>query len=205
MVKKLLFILFVFCFCFINVRAEEISLKKCIDGDTVDLVIDGDVKKVRFLAVDTPETKHPTKGVEPFGKEASKYTCDSLKNASSIKLEYEDDKFDKYDRLLAWVFVDDNLLQSKLIENGLAKVAYLYGDYKYTGELKKIEAKAKKDRVGLWGDYKEDYSVYLYLIGVIVIVIIICIIDKSYRKKMINKVKRKAKKELGTQVNNLFK
>ena len=180
------------------------SLKKCIDGDTVDLVIDGEIKKVRFLAVDTPETKHPTKGVEPFGKEASNFTCDSLKNASSIRLEYEDDKYDKYDRLLAWVFVDDNLLQSKLIEKGLAKVAYLYGDYKYTGELKKIEAKAKKDRVGLWGDYKEDYSVYLYLLGII-IVIIICIIDKSYRKKMINKVKRKAKKELDSQVNKLLK
>ena len=41
----------------------EVKLVKCIDGDTARLMIDGKEEKVRFLAIDTPETKHHTKGV----------------------------------------------------------------------------------------------------------------------------------------------
>lgn len=204
--RKLYIVLIIFlCFFFSSVKAEEISFSKCIDGDTVDLKIDGEIKKIRFLAVDTPETKHPTKGTQPYGKEASNFTCSTLKKASEIKLEYEDEKTDKYDRVLAWVFVDGELLQANLIKKGYAKVAYLYGDYKYTDELKKLESKAKKEKVGIWGDYKEDYSQYIYLGVIIIIIIIICIFDKSYRKKTINKVKNKAKKEVNKQINKLFK
>lgn len=205
-VKKIYVLLFlILSFSFTDVKAETVKFNKCVDGDTSVLSIDGKVKKVRFLAVDTPETKHPTKGEEPFGKEASNYTCSSLKKANEITLEYEKDKTDKYDRVLAWVFVDGDLLQGELIKKGYAKVAYLYGDYKYTDELKKLESSAKKEKVGIWGDYEEDYSEYLYLGCLIIMVLIYCILDKKYRKKTVNKVKRKTKKELEKQVNKLFK
>lgn len=202
--KKVL-IIFILCFFIFDVKAEEISFKKCIDGDTADFVIDGEVKKVRFLAIDTPETKHPTKGEEPFGKEASNFTCNELKNAKDISLEYEENKTDKYDRVLAWVFLDGNLLQENLIKKGYAKVAYLYGEYKYTSTLKKEENNAKKNRVGIWGDYKEDYTNYIYIGIIIIIVLIFCIFDKSYRKKTVNKVKKKTKNELNKQFNKLLK
>ncbi|UKI57522.1 MAG: thermonuclease family protein [Clostridium sp.] len=101
-------------------------------------MLDDKKTTVRFLAVDTPETKHPTKGEQPFGKEASKYTCDKVKNAKKLEIEYDkgSSKVDKYDRTLAWIFTDDLLLQKDLVSLGYAKVAYLYGDYKYTDELK---------------------------------------------------------------------
>ena len=201
MKKGLCFLILFLCFNIESIKAESISVNKCIDGDTVSLKIDGKVKKVRFLAVDTPETKHPTKGEEPFGKEASSYTCNALMEASEIKLEYEKDKTDKYDRVLAWVFADDNLLQDELVKNGLARVAYLYDDYKYTDLLKKSQLKAKMDKVGIWGNYKVDFSEYYKYIGIVVIVIILCIYDKSYRKKTIKSVKRKAK----NSVDKLFK
>ncbi len=134
-------------------ETEIVTLEKCVDGDTANFkTSSGTVYKTRFLAVDTPETVHPTKGVEPYGKEASDYTCETLTNAKEIKLEYDDnsDREDKYGRTLAWVWVDGVLLQQSLVEKGLAEVAYLYDDYQYTSLLQDAEAVAKANKVGRW-------------------------------------------------------
>ena len=71
-------------------------------------------------------------------------------------MEYDPNstKQDKYGRILAWVYVDDSLLQKELVKKGYAKVAYLYGDYKYTKSLQLLEKKAKSNKVGLWSDNK---------------------------------------------------
>lgn len=134
----------------------EVSFSKCVDGDTAKFVLNDEVITTRFLAIDTPETVHPKKEVEPFGKEASNYTCDKLTNAKKIVLEYDDgsDKVDKYNRHLVWVYYDDHFLQEELIKLGYAKVAYLYGDYQYTKDLQDEEVVAKSNKVGLWGDYE---------------------------------------------------
>ena len=146
-----------------NVSAQDkidVKFSKCIDGDTAEVKLNNRKIKIRFLAVDTPETKHPTKGEEPYGKEASDYTCKKLKTAKKIQIEYDDnsDKKDKYDRHLVWVFIDDNLIQADLVKNGLAKVAYLYDDYKYTPLLKDYEVTAKFNKVGIYS--KTDNSYY---------------------------------------------
>ena len=156
MKKKVVFFLIIFLFpgiVFASGR-EEVTLSKCVDGDTAKFIINNKEEIVRFLAVDTPETKHPTKGEEPYGKEASNYTCNRLKEGNKIELEYDDNstKTDKYNRYLAWIFVDDNLLQAELVKNGLAEVAYLYGDYKYTDLLKDYEQTAIATKVGMHSD-----------------------------------------------------
>ena len=156
MKKKVVFLLIIFLFpgvVFASGR-EEVTLSKCVDGDTAKFIINNKEETVRFLAVDTPETKHSTKGEEPYGKEASDYTCNRLKEGNKIELEYDDNstKTDKYNRYLAWVFVDDNLLQAELVKNGLAEVAYLYGDYKYTDLLKDYEQTAIATKVGMHSD-----------------------------------------------------
>ena len=156
MKKKVVFLLIIFLFpgvVFASGR-EEVTFSKCVDGDTAKFIINNKEETVRFLAVDTPETKHPTKGEEPYGKEASDYTCNRLKEGNKIELEYDDNstKTDKYNRYLAWVFVDDNLLQAELVKNGLAEVAYLYGDYKYTDLLKDYEQTAIATKVGMHSD-----------------------------------------------------
>jgi micrococcal nuclease len=129
-----------------------VTLKACVDGDTAKVVTNNGVETIRFLAIDTPETVHPTKDVESYGKEASEYTCNRLTNAKTIELEFDinSDKYDKYNRLLAWVFVDGELLQSELVSIGYAKVAYLYGNYKYTAILMDDEIIAKQKELGVW-------------------------------------------------------
>lgn len=152
--KKVVMIFLFFCLFITNVYAERVSVKfeACVDGDTIKVILDNKKTTVRFLAIDTPETVHPTKGEQPFGKEASNYTCDKVKNAKKLEIEYDEGstKTDKYNRALGWVFIDDTLLQKDLVSLGYAKVAYLYGDYKYTEDLKKEESIAKSKKLGVW-------------------------------------------------------
>lgn len=152
--KKVVMIFLFFCLFITNVYAERVSVKfeACVDGDTIKVMLDNKKTTVRFLAIDTPETVHPTKGEQPFGKEASNYTCNKVKNAKKLEIEYDEGsaKTDKYNRALGWVFIDDILLQKDLVSLGYAKVAYLYGDYKYTEDLKKEESIAKSKKLGVW-------------------------------------------------------
>ena len=153
--KKVVIIFFILIIFPLNINAErkKIIFDSCVDGDTIKAKIDGEISTIRFLAIDTPETVHPKKKAEPYGKEASEYTCSKVKSAKKLEIEYDpgSDKLDKYKRTLGWIYVDDSLLQKELIEHGYAKVAYIYGDYLYTNELKHIEENVKEKKIGLWG------------------------------------------------------
>ena len=194
--KKILFILTLFFTFTINTYAKklEVTLDKCVDGDTAWFNLDNERIKTRFLAINTPES---TNKIEAYGKEASNYTCNMLTNAKKIEIEYDSnsDKFDKYDRHLVWVFVDDTLLQEKLLEEGLAEIKYIYWDYKYLDEIKKVESTAKKNKVGMWSDSKNDYSIYLIIIGAIIIILVF-IFSKKGRKKILRELKKETKKKL---------
>ena len=107
------------------------------DGDTAVFYIDTGEKVIcRFLAVDTPE-------IGEEGYDEAKHFCDvTLEKASKIVLEMDpvSEEYDKYERLLAWVWVDGELLQAKLIREGHAKVAYIFsGEYLYLDYLRSVE------------------------------------------------------------------
>lgn len=128
-----------------------VTLEKTVDGDTAWFLIDGEKVKVRFLAIDTPETVKPNTTVQAYGKEASDYTANELKNAKEIKLEYEESNLiDKYGRTLAYVFVDGELLQEKLLENGLAKMTCKCAGYRYLNRMIKAQTEAQNAKIGMW-------------------------------------------------------
>lgn len=200
--KKVLFTIIIsFCFL-INIEAKEIvTLNKCVDGDTAWFNLNGEIIKTRFLAIDTPES---TNEIEEYGKEASEYTCNMLTNAKKIEIEYDENsnKLDKYKRHLVWVFVDGKLLQNLIIQEGLAEVDYLYGDYKYTKELQASELIAKSNKVGMW----ENSNYNLYIIGIIIsifVIIFICCFNKKIKNKVIKKTKSKLKKEVKKYIEKL--
>ena len=214
--KKIILIISIF-FIGINFTyaKETVKFSDCVDGDTIKVLIDEKEYTIRMLAIDTPESVHPTKGVEYYGKEASDYTCNLVKNAKKIEIEYDDDsdKTDKYDRLLVWVFVDGKLLQKELVSNGYAKIAYLYGDYKYTSELEEAQELASTKNIGIWNEeaknkYNKEnnttsasnsinesinYSTKDIIIIGILLLIIVFVGDKTIKSKD----KKKLKKYLG--------
>lgn len=198
--KKVFLIIFILFFG-INVNAKEIvTLNKCVDGDTAWFNINGEKIKARFLAIDTPES---TNKIEPYGKEASEFTCNLLKNAKKIEIEYDEnsDKFDKYDRHLVWVFVDDELLQNIIVKEGYADVKYLYGDYKYTDILKKSLIEAKANNLNMWKSEENNITNNIYIIsGIILLIIILYIFNISFRNKINKKIKSNIKKEIRKKV-----
>jgi len=226
--KKIIITLLLSILFIPNIYASEkelVTFNECVDGDTAYFNYNKEKIKVRFLAIDTPETKHPTKGIEPYGKEASEYTCNSLKRAKNIYLEFDDnsDKIDKYNRYLAWIWIDDKLLQEEIISLGYAKIAYLYNDYKYTEQLQQVQEKAQVKKVGIWSD--EEYisankeetieesepmserekelqqkiesfvNKHKTLLSIIVIsvIVIICLLSNKLRKKILKQIKNKLK------------
>lgn len=200
--KKLVWIGICFLFCLMPLQAntkEEVTLKKCTDGDTAHFMINGKDTTVRFLAINAPEY---TKTKEPYGKEASKFVCDMISNAKELTLEYDDgsDKTDKYGRTLAWVYADGKMVQRELVKEGLAEVKYIYGDYAYTDELRDLEASAKKQKLNMWSDGKDDLESQIpyyvsIVVGIILIIAGIFVKGKNNKKRYIKKGIRQLKKK----------
>ena len=106
------------------------------DGDTAYFRFeDGSEKACRFLGVDSPEID------EEGYEEAKNYTDRILRNASRIVLEMDpqSDAYDKYDRLLAWVWADGELVQVMLVQKGTARIRYLEDYYLYAEYLYQAE------------------------------------------------------------------
>ncbi|KXH86890.1 thermonuclease family protein [Sporosarcina sp. HYO08] len=138
-----------------------VELVKTIDGDTIKIKYEGKEQNVRYLLIDTPETSHPRLGKQPFGEEAKKRNSEIL-NSGKLEIEFDiGERIDKYGRLLAYIYVDGESVQEKLIEEGLARVAYVYPpNTRYLDEFEKAQARAKKAGVGIWTleDYATEYG-----------------------------------------------
>ena len=88
---------------------------RVIDGDTIQL--DGG-ERVRLIGVDTPEAVDPRRPVQYFGKEASAFTR-RLAEGHTVRLEYGDESFDRYQRTLAYVYLEDGtFLNAEIIRQG---------------------------------------------------------------------------------------
>ena len=131
-----------------------VTLSKCSDGGSARFILGKEEIKVKFIGIEVTDFLKGNELDEIDEVSISDYVCSALTNAKEIKLEYEKDinNKDKYGRVLAWVFVDGNLLQENLVEKGYAKVAYLYDDYKYNDVIKEKEQIAKEKKVGLWSE-----------------------------------------------------
>jgi endonuclease YncB( thermonuclease family) len=180
----------------------EVELVGTVDGDTAKFKMNGEQITVRFLGINTKETVDPEIGEEAWGKEASDFTKEKLENATKIELEFDSstDEKDKYNRYLAWIWVDDELLQNSLVESGLAENYMLKNNYKYAGILQESEENAKNNKLGIWSDETnniqnnenntiegnktdiEDNNL-LYMIISITIVLIISIFNITHNTK----------------------
>lgn len=137
------------------------TVTRIIDGDTIEVSINGKKEKVRLIGVDTPETKHPDKPVQPYGPEASSYTEKQLAG-KKIFLEKDISARDKYGRLLAYVWLREpagfnetqvrtNMFNSRLLLAGYAQIMTIPPDVKYVDWFTKFQTEARQANKGLWG------------------------------------------------------
>jgi micrococcal nuclease len=136
-----------------KVQAENTySVVKVVDGDTLDVSIDGKVERLRLIGIDTPETVDPRKPVQCFGVEASN-KAKSVLTGKKVSLEADNTQGerDKYDRLLRYVFLEDGTNFNQLmIEQGYAH-EYTYDvPYMYQQQFKLAQINAKLGAKGFW-------------------------------------------------------
>lgn len=142
----------------VPVQGDRIPVKlvRTIDGDTIKIMYEGREQNVRYLLIDTPETNHPQLGKQPYGQQA-KVRNQELLQKGRLEIEFDvGQKYDKYDRLLAYIYVDGKSVQEQLLKEGLARVAYVYPpNTRHLDAFEQAQAQAKKSGIGIWT--LEDY------------------------------------------------
>ncbi|MBT2570377.1 thermonuclease family protein [Planococcus sp. ISL-110] len=135
----------------------DVEVTQVIDGDTIKIIYEGEEVTVRYLLMDTPETNHPRLGEQPLGKEATEANK-RLIESGDVSIEFDvGDRFDDYDRLLAYIYVDGESVQEQLLESGLARVAYVFPpNTRYLDDFEQAEQIAKDNEAGIW--QYENYS-----------------------------------------------
>jgi micrococcal nuclease len=130
------------------------------DGDTLQVTVAGEKRTVRLIGVDTPETVHPKKPVQFYGKEASNFTKTTLTN-KTVWLEYDVAPLDRYNRHLAYVWLTKpgggeegirrGMFNARLLLEGYGKTMTIQPNSKYSALFAKFQAEARTKKRGLWG------------------------------------------------------
>ena len=128
-------------------QTETYIVKRVIDGDTREL--EGG-EQVRLIGVDTPETKDPRKPVQYFGEKATAFTR-RMAEGKRVRLEYDWERYDKYGRTLAYVYLEDGtFLNAEIIRQGYG-FAYTRFPFKYLEDFRKLEQEPVRPGGGCGG------------------------------------------------------
>ena len=131
------------------VGLEEAPVTNVVDGDTIDVLIEGRELRVRYIGIDTPETVDPRRPVGCFGREASERNR-QLVEGRSVGLEQDVSETDQFGRLLRYVWVDGQMVNAALIEEGYATAATFPPDVKYADLFASLQGQAREADRGLW-------------------------------------------------------
>lgn len=134
---------------------SEVQVLRMVDGDTAEVMYKGKKEKVRFIGCNTPETKHPTKGIEKYGKEAYAYSKKRLEG-QTVHLEFDVEQRDKYGRLLPYVWLGEEMFNRTLIKEGYAQVMTIQPNVRYADEFVMLQKEARENNRGLWGSENEQ-------------------------------------------------
>lgn len=125
------------------------QVERVVDGDTIEIALGGGVDDVRLIGVDTPETVKPGEPVECFGPQASSFTHEALEDRT-VRLEFDRERRDVYDRLLAYVYLGERFFNAELVEGGYARTLAIEPNTSHAAQLARLEAQAGAAGRGLW-------------------------------------------------------
>ena len=142
-------VLFLLALAFGCIAPTAPLVTRVIDGDTIEVDIDGTIYKVRYIGIDAPELDDKRPEFCALAQEATRYNR-QLVEGKTIRLEKDISETDKYERLLRYVYVDDIFVNAELVRQGLAWAKVYEPDTKYQDYLEELEAEAKQAGRGLW-------------------------------------------------------
>jgi len=123
-----------------------------VDGDTLDVRIDGRIERVRLIGIDTPETKKPGSPIECFGPEATARLSQLLPPGTEVVVERDIEPRDDYGRLLLYVFrfEDSIFVNADLLRQGFARPLDIAPNSTHAREFRRLAGLAESEKIGLW-------------------------------------------------------
>lgn len=118
-----------------------------MDGDTIVLT---DGQKVRYIGIDTPELGSTDPREVERARQAKQVNADLVQGAK-LRLEYDVERYDQYNRLLAYVFLPDGrMVNTELVRQGVARVLLKSPNLRFRNEFIEAQRQAIAARQGLW-------------------------------------------------------
>lgn len=148
-------IIWIFIFLFLTkinfVFSVTYKVIRVIDGDTI-VIATGE--KIRYIGMDTPEMHDPRPQVKYFAKKAKEINANLVLN-KNVNLEFDVEKYDRYNRILAYVYINKIMVNAYLLKEGYAQVYTFPPNVKYEKYFLKLQKEARENNKGLWGNFKE--------------------------------------------------
>ena len=128
------------------------------DGDTI--VLDNGFK-VRYIGINAPEVARDDRIAEPFGEEAKDFNLGLVKK-QKVRLEFDVEPNDRYQRHLAYVFLEDGtFVNIEMLAQGYAYLLYLRPNVKYHSKLLDSQRAAMSAKKGIWQNWSEQKASYI--------------------------------------------
>ena len=130
---------------------QEGVVTRVVDGDTIHVSVDGRRERVRYIGVDTPESRRPGTPVQCFARAASAFNA-RLVAGRRVRLSTDVERRDRYGRLLAYVrrLPDGLFVNAELVRRGYATVLTVPPNVAHAVELLRLQRAARRAGSGLW-------------------------------------------------------
>ena len=139
---------------------SNILVTRAVDGDTLELE---NHERVRLIGIDTPEMHESAKlerdakkshqdveTIKQLGRESYKFTK-NLVEGKRVRLEFDVEKYDKYKRILAYVYlIDGTFVNAEIVKAGYASLMTYPPNVKYADLFLKLYQEARENERGLW-------------------------------------------------------
>jgi len=122
---------------------------RAVDGDTIEVRLDGHLEDVRYIGVDTPETVKPDTPVQCFGPQASEFDH-GLVEHRRVWLVFGVERRDVYGRLLSYVYLGHRFVNAELLRGGFARTLTIAPNDRFANYFKRLEIAAARAGRGLW-------------------------------------------------------
>ncbi|MDD2427039.1 MAG: peptide-methionine (R)-S-oxide reductase MsrB [Eubacteriales bacterium] len=134
-------------------QLQPVFLERVVDGDTLMVQIDGQSERLRLIGIDAPESfSHHDDNEHTFaGENVSRIVSALIEPGTTLWLQFDVKKYDQYDRMLAYVYMDENTMLNELLARfGLVEVKRYHPTLHFHDYLKELETDAKSENLGIW-------------------------------------------------------
>jgi micrococcal nuclease len=131
-------------------RSAMAYVVRAVDGDTIEVKLNGQHEDVRYIGVDTPETVKPDTPVQCFGPRAHRFNA-HLVTHRRVRLVFGVERRDVYGRLLAYVYRGRRFVNAELVERGFARTLTIPPNDRFARRFKRLQIAAARAGRGLWG------------------------------------------------------